>query len=346
MKNFFISLSFILLFFAQANGQDRHFSQFYAAPLLLNPALTGAFDGKYRVNMIYRDQWRGVLDQPFKTFAANFDLRFPLTSVMQSKDAAGLGITFFSDKVGNLGFNTNSIIISGSFHKSLNPQNSQYLSVGVQGGISQRNVNYENFTFQDQFNGLTGYTFPSGELLPENSFAFGDLSVGLNYSFAPKDGVGFFAGVAMYHILQPKITFYDATKGGNAILPRRISAQTSANIPLSGLVNFSPRLLVQLQNKHLELNAGSNFRIQLSEDNRTALNLGIWARPVKTYQNKLELDALIGQLGFEYESLLFGFSYDANLSSYTTYKKGQGAFEISVTYIGNYDNDDKMCPSF
>ena len=47
-----------------ALAQDRHFSQFYSSPLTLNPALTGAFDGKYRVGTNYRDQWRGLLEQP------------------------------------------------------------------------------------------------------------------------------------------------------------------------------------------------------------------------------------------------------------------------------------------
>ena len=233
MKNKFLIIFAILLVINQLEAQDRHFSQFYAAPLLLNPALTGGFDGNYRVGLIYRDQWRGVLDQPFKTFAANFDLRFPLENAMRSKDAAAVGLTFFSDRVGALDFNTNTIQLSGAFHKSLDAQNSQYLSVGFQGGISQRSVNYENFTFQDQFNGLTGYTFPSGELLPENNFSYGDLSVGLNYSYVAKNGLGFFAGAAMHHILQPKISFYADNRGGSAVMPRRYSAQMSANIPIA-----------------------------------------------------------------------------------------------------------------
>jgi len=40
-----------------SNAQtDPHFSQYYAYPMWLNPGLTGAIDGDYRVTALYRDQ--------------------------------------------------------------------------------------------------------------------------------------------------------------------------------------------------------------------------------------------------------------------------------------------------
>ena len=57
------------LFTSVIFAQDKHFSQFYASPMAMNPALAGAFDGKFRVGAIYRDQWRGALDNPFVTFS-------------------------------------------------------------------------------------------------------------------------------------------------------------------------------------------------------------------------------------------------------------------------------------
>ena len=41
--------AFLFCVAATTYGQDRLFSQFYASPLTLNPALTGAFEGRYRV---------------------------------------------------------------------------------------------------------------------------------------------------------------------------------------------------------------------------------------------------------------------------------------------------------
>ena len=38
-------------------AQDPAFSQFFASPLTLNPALTGKFNGTLRVAGNYRNQW-------------------------------------------------------------------------------------------------------------------------------------------------------------------------------------------------------------------------------------------------------------------------------------------------
>jgi len=62
-----LTLTLILAAISYSNdlkAQDPHFSQFYAAPLYLNPALAGTSAGNYRVGVNYRDQWRGALDNP------------------------------------------------------------------------------------------------------------------------------------------------------------------------------------------------------------------------------------------------------------------------------------------
>ena len=54
-------------------GQGMHFSQFYNAPLLLNPANTGFHtDGDMRVGMNYRSQWLTV-PVPYTTSSAFAD---------------------------------------------------------------------------------------------------------------------------------------------------------------------------------------------------------------------------------------------------------------------------------
>ncbi len=173
-------------------AQDHHFTQFYAAPLQLNPALTGAFDGKYRVGGVYRDQWRALLDQPYKTFAFGADMRFAMNQTASAKDKIGVGVTFMNDRVDQIGFSTTQLGISAAYHKSLNTQNSQYLSAGFQFGLNQRNVNYDYLSFQDQFNGISKFDNLTYEKLPENNFGFGDLSLGVNYTSAPKGKTGIY----------------------------------------------------------------------------------------------------------------------------------------------------------
>lgn len=94
---------------------------------------------------------------------------------------------FMQDKAGAINFSSTRIAVSGAYHKALDINNTQFLSLGFQAGVVQRNVNFGNVTFEDQFNGTTGYSDPTGERLPENNFSFGDYSVGLNCDvFSPK----------------------------------------------------------------------------------------------------------------------------------------------------------------
>ena len=58
----------------KAVAQDPQFSQFYAAPLYLNPALTG-INQKGRVGINYRNQWPSI-NTGFETAAAYVDYNF------------------------------------------------------------------------------------------------------------------------------------------------------------------------------------------------------------------------------------------------------------------------------
>ena len=63
----------------RASAQDPHFSMFYMAPMYLNPALTGAFDGNYRASALFRGQWGSVLQNEavpmFRTYTASIEFR-------------------------------------------------------------------------------------------------------------------------------------------------------------------------------------------------------------------------------------------------------------------------------
>src|SRR5258708_30944847 len=56
----------LFLFAKTTLAQDPGFSQFFASPLTLNPALTGKFNGVVRVAGNYRNQWPSI-NNPFFT---------------------------------------------------------------------------------------------------------------------------------------------------------------------------------------------------------------------------------------------------------------------------------------
>lgn len=347
-KQYAILVLTLLVIFTKLAGQDSHFSQFYASPLYLNPGLTGAFDGKYRISTIYRDQGRNLLDEPYTTFSAAADFRFDVGT--KGKDAVGLGMIFLNDRSASVNFYTNTIGVSGAYHKALNRYGDQYLSLGVQFGIGQRNINYENLSFEDQFNGQDGYTDPTAEVYPFNNFGYGDIAVGLNYTYAPGDKLAVFAGAAMHHVLEPQVSFYakeevEERRNDNQLF-RKYSAYVNLQYPINNRVQFSPRILGYIQGPHLTINAGGNFRFLLDDIEGTALHVGGWVRPVRNFTNKFVPDAVILMTGIEYNNFLIGVSYDARLGNLASSGRRLGALEISLAFLGNYDNETVLCPKF
>jgi len=346
----------LLLFFvfsatAGLMAQDQHFTQFYASPLTLNPAMTGNFSGRYRVGMIYRDQWRGAFDEPFKTFSASADVRFDVPTQSRYKDAVAVGLLFFKDEVSGIDFVTNQIALSGAFHKAMGYEGRQILSIGAQLGLLQRSVLYERLTFDDQFNSIDGFTLETRENLPPNNFSFSDLNVGLNYSaqFGKKTVLNI--GGAMHHVLQPQVTYYplipdDELTTGNSKLFARYSGQISLEAPVGERLSIIPRVLFAKQGPHLEVTGGSNLRVPLNDYSGNALQFGVWARTASNFDDGYSLDAVIALVGIELSNVLFAVSYDANLDDLSTFKQGQQSLEFSILYLGDFDNESILCPKF
>ncbi|MFN0036964.1 MAG: PorP/SprF family type IX secretion system membrane protein [Saprospiraceae bacterium] len=336
-----------LFLLPEVHAQDKHFTQFYASPLTLNPALTGAMEGSYRIGLNYRDQWRKVLENPIKTFSMAADLRFEANRRKNTEDAIGFGIMFFNDKVSVIDFSTTQVAVSLAYHKALGLDQDKFLTIGIQGGLTQRNVNYESLNFHDEFDLLTGYTGLSEEVLPANNFSFPDLNVGLNYTSKLSKQGHFFAGASLHHVLQPKVSFYESptTAKGGKLYPK-INAQLSASIPFdrSNRTSMQPRLLAAMQGPHMEINAGTNFRFALGQYGGKALHFGTWARPVRN-DGGFGFDAVVALFGLEINSMLFGLSYDLNLHALDT-NQHQSAFELSISYLGNHDNEKVLCPKF
>lgn len=356
MKQLSFLLVFIFAISMNAIGQDQHFSQFYASPLTLNPALTGVLEGKYRFSMVYRDQWRQSLDNPYQTFSAAADFRYKAKKYKKRyKDAIGVGMVFYTDKVSAIDFSTNQLMVSGAYHKALNPKSNQFLSLGAQIGMVQRNVNYEQLSFHDQFNGSTAFDNLTAEDFPENNFAFSDIQLGLHYSYAPRNKAGFFAGVAMHHLLEPETSFYyleqdDNDKDERLSIPlyRKYSAHVSFLLPVADQVQLSPRALFYSQGPHLTFNAGMNVRLLVNERSGTAIHIGGWARPTNDYDDQWSMDAIVAMLGIEHENFLLGFSYDIHPTDLpsSASRANRTTFEISAAYLGEYEDDSVLCPKF
>jgi hypothetical protein len=78
-------------------AQDIHFSQFYQAPLNLNPAMTGSFKGNIRATANFKNQWSSIPNH-YQTINASYEMKF-LKNKWENGYIAG-GLNLFSDKAG------------------------------------------------------------------------------------------------------------------------------------------------------------------------------------------------------------------------------------------------------
>lgn len=329
-------------------AQDRHFSQYHASPLQLNPALSGLINGSYRVNINYRNQWNQIEGQHFTTSAASGDMNIkgPFKSAQQ--DLVGLGISFYSDKSSGFNFNTIEVAFNGAYHKSLGLN--QYLSAGIKWGLLQRGVNYENLSFEDQYVEGSGYALNSGEVLPENNVSGMELGLGINYTWTSRDQAGINVGFSMGHITQPDFSYFNLSPPPNTTpikhaLFRTYNFHASGSVPVIESYTILPRVWIVNQGPHLQANLGSLIRLPLNNDNSNAFNFGGFMRIVKN-QKSMSLESLIPQLGLELGNLNIGLSYDANLRRFAPSYFQQSVFELSISLIGQQDNDGFFCPKF
>src|SRR5947209_5190581 len=103
----------LLCSFNVVKAQDPNFSQFFASPLTLNPALTGKFDGTLRVAGNYRNQWP-TINNAFTTYTASVDAGI-LKGKIPEFDQFGVGVLAFSDKAGNGILQNNAIALSTAY---------------------------------------------------------------------------------------------------------------------------------------------------------------------------------------------------------------------------------------
>lgn len=132
-------------------GQDVHFSQFFAAPLLTNPAQTGNFDGSVRVGGNYRDQW-GSVTVPYRTFSTYVDAAI---QPKKSVNRFGIGLVALNDQAGDGLLTTNKVYLNTAYHIGYTEKDAVRFAVGLQGGFVQKSFDLSKLIFDSQWNDYT-----------------------------------------------------------------------------------------------------------------------------------------------------------------------------------------------
>jgi type IX secretion system PorP/SprF family membrane protein len=326
-----------LLLIASSQAQDVHYSQFFNAPLLTNPANTGFIpDADFRIGANYRNQWSRVMSVPYKTVSAFGDAQVFRDRL--ENGWLGLGGVILNDQAGSGSLTSTKIYGSLAYHQMLGL--SSLLSAGFNIGWANKHINESKLKFPDQFDGkFFDSNIPTGVSFTNNYVSYLDVHAGINYAYFPDENIYINAGYSIQHVNRPKETFFgDNTVYGR--IPIRQTGFLNAILKVNDRLIINPNAYFSTQARAKELVLGINGNYNLSEFGESQLLAGVYYRFG---------DAVVPMVGFEVKKIQFAFSYDVTLSGLSKYNGYRGASELSIIKKGFYpDNVDRasLCPKF
>jgi len=315
---------FWLLGSSTLSAQDVQYSQFYSAPLYLNPALTGSTE-LTRVGINYRNQWPG-LNNSFNSYSAYIDhYIFDYNS--------GVGVIFNGSQESMANLSTVEVGLNYAYRLKISDK--LYFRLGAQASYMVRDAFFSNLVFGSMIDIISGGVVGDfRDLLQEagvpidSRHSFFDYAAGgLFYNDK------FWLGGSVHHLTEPNISFIDVE---TSILKRKFSLQGGykASLVPGGrdyLTNaFQERSIsfafnYKQQDPFNQLDLGTQLSLH-------PLVVGIWYRGMPTKNGLPNNESIIGLVGVSLDSGLdLGYSYDFSISKLGQRNTG-GAHEISVRY--------------
>lgn len=346
LKNIIIIL-FLFLISNRVLAQDPSFSQFFASPLNVNPALTANIDEKWRMISNYRNQWIGP-SNPFTTGTVSFDNKIFQDHVGNYVDEitrVGIGGMLMYDQAlaGALKSNYASFNVTGNIRLikkegyELNGARIRHISkikmdltaeqrLGVGFGFiyGHKRLDYSNVDFEEQFTGNGFNTnLPTGEAALSKMKPYISVSAGILYSYI-KDKTNIDLGLAAFHFNKPSQTFLDDK---NHYLASRYVIHGNFEQLLTNQLILNTNGIYQYQSGASYFSIGGALGYSIPDYNKIIIiNGGLW------YWSD---NAVIPYLGFRYENFQIGLSYDMTVSKLNEAPKRSHTFELCLILKGS-----------
>lgn len=320
-----------------AVAQDFHYSQYYAAPLHLNPAFTGT-DKHHRIAINNRIQWPS-LPKAFNNYSLSYDYNLRDLN-------SGLGVLLTTEQAGSAGLRNTSGALNYSY--KVNFDKKWIVSTGMYIGYTSRRIDGSKIILGDQIDfGVDG--------APSSDPVAGQLS-GVQYV---DTGAGVLVynskvwfGSAFHHLNEPNQSFLE----GESKLPMKYSFHGGIQIPLGEKMfrrgeapsSISPSFIYKSQGRFRQLDLGAFFLYE-------PIVMGLWYRGIPLADNGTSLvnhDAVVFLMGVRFSFFDVGYSYDANISRLGA--DTGGAHELSLQFRFDTTNPTRVkkkdkylpCPAF
>ena len=330
----------VMAFISQAQN-EIHFTQFEMAPIQLNPALSGNFQGTYRVGGIYRDQWFSVIDNSFKTADLYVDVNVIRGIRKQDWVSVGLGYSAI-DQAGTFGQSEeggsrglkNSFFNMGAAYHLANKKRTNIFSIGVQRSSVSSTFNLlvpsdarsglqavPNSIDVDAFNAM-----PNMDQQLDGSFS--DWEIGLVFNRRGKDS-NLKIGVSGSRMFSPKFNIGNLRTEIDPL----IAVFAEYKMGMGDGLYIKPSVLYMTQGPASEIVLQGRVGRQMNDD--LSINAGLGLRMG---------DAVQILLGADFKQYKIGVSYDVNMSGLTAASSTVGGFELALAYVGSINKKPKLKP--
>lgn len=312
-------------------AQEVRFSQYNAAPVLLNPASPGTVTNA-SLGLNYRIQQWGLL--AYKT--GYFSAMLPLYAERDTYDelpVGGIGLGVLSDVAGEHNeLQTYQVDVAAAYNLPLNLPQTHYITLGVQASYLQTNVNYGRLTWPSQitYRGFEG-PVPSLDAYASRVAVF-RFNAGLIWTFDPLRNLWkklaryrLHLGAAVSNLNQPDYSFL---QDRSYLLPWVYKLHGGGQFIINPRLSISPGFFVIAQESLVQYAGGAVLGIHLPTSTLATptdfrLLLGSWYR----YQ-----DAVVLMVGASSKKFDAALSYDMNASAQRAGITHQHTLELSVAY--------------
>lgn len=306
-------------------GQDAHYTQSFATPLRLNPALMGA-NSDLKFTLGYRTQWNSI-QKGYTTMS--FTALYPIF-MNGGKSKLDVGLNVFNESAG--AFQVLDAALALGYNLEIAENHN--LSVSLMGGYIQRSIDMGALSFDSQYIlGSYDAANPTNELTLRNKTGVADASFGVMwFTNAPrsKTRINAYAGFSGYHMNQAN----ESLLNGSSKLPMRFSFQGGLKIYGKNKIDISPNTRFTVQNGNMEAAVGVYADYLFSD--KSKIVIGAWYR---------RMDAYAFVIGFDHKNFNLGYNYDMVIKPLINSIAGLSSHEITLSYKLSQLKKSKL-PSF
>lgn len=309
----------------QANAQEAIFSQYELAPLYLNPALTGDFNGRVRVAGIFTNQLRQFYSNSWTTGGLSADVNIPLGGMT----SFGFGCLVYSNGAGSNKRHRYNLSSSLAHYITKNTDSYNLISIGLNIGTVYSKSRFIR-TISDS---TIPFPNPFDEFNHQYQISYMNIGSGVLWKQKMNSRLFYHVGFSAYYLNRPNVSHYTTIDN---ILSVRLYFHGMLEFPLGKNISIVPNFVFSKQgdsNLNL-LRLSSKFFYKESQlDKWIQIGLHTKAENFPYYQDSEFYTFGIASI-MKLKVFLIGFSYDRSIDW------ERNTFEVSFGYqFGNNSNE-------